>query len=251
MSKSELSVLQAGRRRRSIFPAYEVHGCTSRRSDVYRAAVNVNRDTAAVRAIDVARLLGWPVAATTAAVAAVVCLKTGLSYPGFPVDVAACGLAAAIFSISAAIRPGVRAGATKGGQLKAVVVLVLTGAVLVAGVCVARADDGQRLRARWAASQTAFEQEVSTTGAPRRFDNSADTSSFDRYPGACPSRVGRFSVGECRPIDGGYVFLQSQGALTDDSGIIYLAAERDGSAWWGTETMTPLGGPWWSWTCRC
>ena len=46
--------------------------------------------------------------------------------------------------------------------------------------------------------------------------------------------------------------MQTQGALTDDSGIVYLPAGTPSRSEWGsTETMTPLGGPWWSWTCYC
>ena len=71
-------------------------------------------------------------------------------------------------------------------------------------------------------------------------------------PGACPVRLGELSIAGCRSVDGGYLFLQAQGALTDDSGIVYLPeAARPTSTWSSTETMTSLGGPWWSWTCGC
>ena len=73
-----------------------------------------------------------------------------------------------------------------------------------------------------------------------------------RTPERAPYGSVSSSIAECRSVDGGYLFLQSQGALTDDSGIVYLPeAARATSTWWSTETMTPLGGPWWSWTCGC
>lgn len=93
------------------------------------------------------RVLG-PVVTLAAAVLAVVCLVSGLSYPGFPIDVAVCAVLAATSSVAVAVTLGVRA--------------------------------------------------------------------------------------------------------LDDSGVVYLPeATRPGSTGWSTETMTPLGGPWWSWTCRC
>ena len=64
--------------------------------------------------------------------------------------------------------------------------------------------------------------------------------------------IGGFSITECRSIDEGYLFLQAQGAVTDDSGIVYLPAGTTARSDWGSvEAMTPLGGPWWSWTCSC
>ena len=62
--------------------------------------------------------------------------------------------------------------------------------------------------------------------------------------------IGKFRIIECHTIDGGYLYLQAQGAITDDSGIVYLPADAE-SQWRTTERMTSLGGPWWSWTCRC
>ena len=190
-----------------------------------------------------------PVVASGAAVLAVACLLSGLSYPGFPIDVAACAVLAATVSVVVAIALAVRALGSGHRRLRAAVVLAVVTVVLVAGILAARADDGRRLQARWAASQVAFEQEVLAAGVPAQ---SAAFDSVARYPGACPVRIGELGIAECRPVDGGYLFLQSQGALTDDSGIVYLPeAAHPTSTWWSTEPMIPLGGPWWAWTCGC
>ena len=190
-----------------------------------------------------------PVVALAAAVLAVVCLLSGLSYPGFPMDVATCGCLAAAASVVVGLVVAARALDEGRGSLRAVGVLAVVTAVLAAGVLAAGADDGRRLQGRFAASRAAFEQEVSTAGVPVR---STTPDTFAPYPGACPARIGELAVGECRSVDGGFLFLQAQGALTDDSGIVYLPeAARPTSSWWRTERMTPLGGPWWSWTCGC
>ena len=114
---------------------------------------------------------------------------------------------------------------------------------------VAKQDDGTRLADRWAASQSAFETEVLTAGhVPVKDPNDLDY--FGRYPGSCPAFIGKFRIVECRAIDGGYLYLQAQGAISDDSGIVYLPVSAE-SEWRTTEKMTSLVGPWWAWTCRC
>ena len=138
------------------------------------------------------------------------------------------------------------------GRLHAAVVLALVTLLFGAGVMAARSDDRGRLQARWADSQSAFEQEVRTAGDPVPVETPFDSGYFATYPGACPVRMGRFRIVDCRSINGGFLFLQAQGALTDGSGIVYLPARKGPrSKWWNIEAMTPLGGPWWSWTCYC
>ena len=95
--------------------------------------------------------------------------------------------------------------------------------------------------------QAASESEVQTAGNPVPVESSYDSGYFDKYPGNCPARIGKFRIIECRSLDGGYLYLQAQGAITDDSGIVYLPADAE-SEWRTTERLTPLGGPWWSWT---
>ena len=63
--------------------------------------------------------------------------------------------------------------------------------------------------------------------------SSLDSGDSRAYPGVCPVSIGEFSVTECRSIDGGYLFLQAQGALTDDSGIVYLPAGTTARSDWG------------------
>ena len=93
---------------------------------------------------------------------------------------------------------------------------------------------------------------MATAGSPPPVGSSDDAGYFGRYPGPCPARIGEFRINECRSLDGGYLFLQAQGALTDDSGLLYLPGGPAASAdWLSEETVAPLGGPWWSWTCYC
>lgn len=192
-----------------------------------------------------------PVAAVTAALLAVVSLLSGLSYPGFPIDVAACAALATIVAVAVAVALAVRSWTGGRGRLRAAVALAVVASVLGGGALIAQADDGQRLQARWAASRAAFEQDVAAAGVPVPSERS-DSGSFAPYPGACPVRLGELGIAECRSVDGGYLFLQAQGALTDDPGIVYLPeAARATPTWWSTETMTSLGGPWGAWTCGC
>jgi hypothetical protein len=163
---------------------------------------------------------------------------------------AALSVLSALVALSVAAAAGVGsllAGRRRGATAA---VLVAVMGILGAGVAGAATSDGALLRVRWAASRQSFETEVLAAGAPVPLKASDDSSFVDHYPGGCPGSIGKFHIVECRAIDKGYLFLQAENALTDDSGIVYLPDGREGSDW-GTETLTPLGGPWWSWTCYC
>lgn len=180
------------------------------------------------------------------------CLLFGLSYPGFPTATAAWGVLAAAVAVVAVVASCLRAVTAGRGGVRAAVTLTLVVLVFAGGVVAAKQDNGARLAERWASSQTAFQAEVATAGSPPLAESSDDAGYFGRYPGSCPARIGDFRVIECRSLDGGYLFLQAQGALTDDSGVLYLPRGLAASAdWLSEETMVPLGGPWWSWTCSC
>ncbi|HEY5785106.1 MAG TPA: hypothetical protein VIT65_10050 [Microlunatus sp.] len=187
--------------------------------------------------------------AVAAAILADFCLLYGLSFPGFPFWAAGWGMIAAATSATLVVASGIRAlviGRSKG---RSALTLFLVALLLTAGVAVAKHDDGTRMAARWTASQAAFESEVQTAG-PVPVMEKYDSGHFSRYPGTCPAAIGKFRIIECHTIDGGYLYLQAQGAITDDSGIVYLPADAE-SQWRTTERMTSLGEPWWSWTCHC
>ena len=186
--------------------------------------------------------------AVTAASLAVFCLLYGISLPGFPLWAAGWGVIAAATSATLVVASGIRALVTGRSPVRPALTLVLVALIFAAGVVMAKQDDGARLAARWAASQTAFESAVQTAG-PVPVRESYDSGYFGPYPGTCPAFIGKFRIIECHTVDGGYLF-QTEGAITDDSGIVYLPADAE-SQWRATEPMTSLGGPWWSWTCHC
>lgn len=192
------------------------------------------------------------VVALLAAGAAVFCLLFGLSYPGFPMATAAWGVLAAAVAVTLVVASGLRAVMNRRGHVRAGVMLTLVALVLTGGVVAAQHDDGAQLAGRWENSQAAFEAEVAAVGMVPPVTDRDDDGYFDRYPGACPRRLGDLRVVECRSLDGGYLFLQAQNALTDDSGIMYLPGGPKAAAeWLVDETVVPLGGPWFSWTCYC
>jgi len=157
--------------------------------------------------------------ALTAAGLAVACLLSGLSYPGFPIDIAACGVLAAVTSVVLVVVSGIRARVTGLGRARAVVALGLVTLLFAAGVVAAQRDDGSRLRTRWASSQHAFEREVRTAGDSIQVESSFDSGYFAPYLGSCPGRIGEFSIIDCRAIDGGFLFLQAQGRSPTTPGL--------------------------------
>lgn len=190
------------------------------------------------------------VVAVVAALLAVFCLLYGLSFPGFPLWAAGWGVIAAAAAATLVVASGIRAGVTNQSKGRSALTLVVVVLLFAAGVVAAKQDDGGRLADRWTVSQAAFEREVQTAGVPVTVEGSEDSGYFEKYPGNCPGRIGKFRIIECRSLDGGYLYLQAQGAITDDSGIVYLPSDAE-SEWRTNERMTPLGGPWWSWTCHC
>ena len=192
------------------------------------------------------------VVALVAAGAAVFCLLFGLSYPGFPMATAAWGVLAAAVAVTLVVASGLRAVINSRGYVRAGVMLTLVALVLAGGVVAAKQDDGAQLAGRWANSRDAFEAEIAAIGTAPLVKAGSDAGYFDRYPKACPRRLGDFRIVECRSLDGGYLYLQAQNALTDDSGIMYLPDGLEAAAeWLVDETVVPLGGPWFSWTCYC
>lgn len=188
-------------------------------------------------------------AALTAAAVAATCLLWGLSYPGYPMDVAAVVLLGAVTSLVLAASWGGRArraGRSRWGSaaVPAVVSLLLAAAAATAGLA------GEApLRARWAASQEAFESQVAALGAPGAVGGAS--GSFTPLAG-CPSMIGSYPISRCVALDQGYLFLQTGNPITDDSGFAYLpGGTTPEAAGLDPDSMTPLGGPWWTWSCYC
>ena len=196
--------------------------------------------------------MGWFVRSAVALVAAgvaVFCLLLGLSYPGFPFATAAWGVLAATVSLTLVVASGLRAVMTRRGYVRAGVMLTSVAVMFTGGVVAAKQEDGALLAGRWARAQAAFEAEVAAVGTVPPVKGGDDAGYFDGYPKACPSRLGGFRIVKCSALDGGYLFLQSSGGEYRPSGILYLpggAAPK-----WVDETVVPLGGPWFSWTCYC
>lgn len=187
--------------------------------------------------------------ALVAAGVAVCCLLFGLSYPGFPFLTAAWGVLAATVSSTLVIASGLRAVMTSRGHVRAGVMLTLVAMIFTGGLVAAKQDDGALLAGRWSRSQAAFEAEVAAAGTVPLAKGGDDAGYVDGYPKSCPSRLGDFRIVECSSSYGGYLFLQAPGAITDHSGILYLPGGA--AAEWVDETVVPLGGPWFSWTCYC
>jgi hypothetical protein len=192
---------------------------------------------------------GRPLRATASVAVGVAALGSALlvwgrSFPGFPLTVALATLLCAAGAVLLAVRSRSRAGATT-----AVVVVTLG-----VGIAAAAALGDRPLEARWAASASGFEAYVAELPAPSSHAAGDDGASFRPLPSdaSCPAQLGRLRLGACVSVDGGYLFLQAPDAVTDSSGIAYLPA-RSGTTTTQLDArdLTPLGGPWWSWTCHC
>jgi hypothetical protein len=189
--------------------------------------------------------------ALMAAGAAVFCLLSGLSYPGFPFTTASWGVLAALVSVVLVLSSGVRAVMNSRGYARAGVMLALVAVIFTGGVVAAKQDDGALLAARWANSRAAFEAEVAALGPVPPVKAGVGVGYTDAYPRACPSRLGDFPIDRCSSFDGGYLFHQAPAADTDHAGILYLPGPPKGPEEWVDETVAPLGGPWYSWVCYC
>ena len=189
--------------------------------------------------------------ALMAAGVAVFFLLSGLSYPGFPFMTAVWGVLAALISAVLVLSSGVRAVMNDRGYARAGAMLALVAVTLTGGVVAAKQDDGALLVARWAGSRAAFEAEVATlpTVPPAEVGDGGGYS--DEYPQACPAQLGDFPIDRCGSTDGGYLFHQAAAANTDHSAILYLPGPPKAPEEWVDVTVTPLGGPWYSWVCYC
>ena len=178
-----------------------------------------------------------------------VLLLWGRSYPGFPMAVALVALLCALAALVLVL-----VGASRARGVVAAVAVVAVAVTLACGVAAGTLVGLRPLQLRWSASASDFEAYVAGLPAPATFVPSLDGPAFHPFPSpaGCPARLGRVTLGECRSVDGGYLFLQAPDALTDSSGIAYLPAGNDPArTGLGTSDLTPLGGPWWSWTCHC
>jgi hypothetical protein len=186
-------------------------------------------------------------ASVALAVVAGALLLWGRSYPGYPTSAAALAIT---FALAALILPLVPRPRRLGTALPLAVVAV----VLAVGIGATWAVGDRPLRARWAASAPEFEAYVAQLPAPSTFTPDGFGASFHDFPSdqPCPVSIGTFTLSECWSLDGGYLFLQAPGALTDSSGIAYLPGGNDpDKSGLGSSGLSSLGGPWWSWTCDC
>ena len=179
------------------------------------------------------------------AVTASALLVWGRSYPGFPMSAAALAILAALVALVLAlsVRPYGRRTAA---------MLVAVTLVLGAGIASTKLAGDTILRARWSGSAPAFNDQVERLGPPAAVDSSEDSWSWNDVSSPCPAKLGWVRLSECLAIDRGYLFLQAPNAVTDSSGIAYLP-QGNNSETTGLNPgkLTPLGGPWWSWTCYC
>jgi hypothetical protein len=190
-------------------------------------------------------------AAIAAAAVTGACLLWGLTYPGYPMDVAVVVLLGAVTSLVLAASWGSRArraGRSRWGSaaVPAVVSLLLAAAAATAGLA------GEApLRVRWAASQEEFDSHVTALGAPGAGSGADGSGSFSPLA-SCPTMLGSYPISRCVALDQGYLFLQTGNPVTDDSGFAYLpGGTSPEAAGLDPDSMTPLGGPWWTWSCYC
>lgn len=187
-------------------------------------------------------------AALPVALAVVACalLLWGRSYPSYPLSVATLAIVSALAALIRALVPRPRGPRT-------VVILAVVAVVLASGIVATRAVGNRPLHARWSASASDFEAYVAQLPAPTTYIPDENGASFHDFPSAaCPAEIGRLRLSECWSLDGGYLFLQAPGALTDSSGIAYLPqGNNPETTGLNPSGLTPLGGPWWSWTCYC
>lgn len=183
--------------------------------------------------------------APACALAAAALLLWGRSYPGFPMAVAGLAVLATLGALALSVRPRPRGRG-------AVAALVAVGVLLGAGVAANQLVGDDLVQKRWSMSRAAFEAEVAGLPDPTSGRAGNEDGSFRDFPASCPWKLGGLRLSECWVIDGGYLFLQAPDALTDSAGIAYLpAGGRSGTDSLGRDGLTPLGGPWWAWTCRC
>ena len=178
------------------------------------------------------------------------CLLWGASYPGFPLS----AVVIAFFTFVVAV--GVTFSARPRG-LRTIALLGAVALVLGAGVVTSVVSGDALLQARWSRSVSAFEQQVEILGPPSPVSLSGadgwEAAGFAPKAPQCPAMLGAFTLSGCENFAGGYLFVQAPGALTDTSGIVYLPEGRPDPESNGLypSGFTPLGGPWWSWTCYC
>lgn len=177
----------------------------------------------------------------------------GLSLPGFPMAAGGLLLINAVVLVLLWVRWGKQVVKPLHSRWwRTGWVLPVSGILLCGGLVAATSADDAPLHARWAASSAAFEAEVAVLGPPRPLAGAPDGPYFDGLAGSCPARIGWLTIGECLAVHEGYLFLQSENAVTDSSGIAYLPhgndPERTGLH---PDGLTALGGPWWAWTCYC
>lgn len=161
------------------------------------------------------------------------------SYPGVPFSVLLVAFLLGLFVLGLGLRVARRPGPL-GIAVSSLVLVLVAASMLI--------SSGAPKQVRFAASQEAFAAVVA--GVPVPTGNASDM--WTTFSADCPAMIGSYTIADCRGFGPGYLFLQYDDAVTDDSGIAYLPAglpvDADGQVDSG---LTHLDGPWYAWTCNC
>jgi hypothetical protein len=181
-----------------------------------------------------------------------------VSYPGVPFGWVALSLLTALGSVVLTVR----LLSQHADRIHPVLVVGIVAVTLALGIGVVTSDAPRTVR--FDGSRSAFDQLVAghdplpASAFPEQsWDGTGEATFGDRptFPGECPGVVGTYAISECRSIEGGYLFLQQENAVTDDSGIAWLpngpAPQTPDGSGLGPSGFTHLDGPWYRWSCYC
>lgn len=129
--------------------------------------------------------------------------------------------------------------------------VVVALAIAVGGGIAVERSAAAPLMVRFEQSRSAFDAAVAAAGpAPEQV-----TDHWLPFPGECPRQLGSYRISQCHAFAGGYMFLQERSAWGDEAGFAYAPnglptteVDRGGLSSGG---FTPLGGPWYAWSCNC
>ncbi len=192
-----------------------------------------------------------------AAATGVVVLWTS-SYPDLPFNWALLSVAGGVVTVALAVaRTGLVAGQPS-RRSTAVGASIGAAALLASALTVAMLPTRPALHARFNASLSAYTEAVAQAGEPDLTPLAANAAEegtvWGDFRGPCPARIGLFWVAQCRTFPAGYLFLQPENSVGDDSGIAYvpqgIPADGERSGVYRSE-FTHVQGPWYVWSCGC
>ncbi len=185
-----------------------------------------------------------------------------VSFPGPPFGWAGLALLGGVFSLVLAVRLLRR----RENRIHPAVVVGVLGVATALALSILTSSTPATLR--FEASRPALEAVVAghdplpASSFPEQSWNGgsgepsfADRATFTRFPGECPAAIGAYAIVECRAFEGGFLFLQQENAITDDSGIAWLPEglrpQRPDGQGLSPSGFTHLDGPWYAWSCFC